>query len=240
MFGYQVPAPDEAMLISGGRLAKRRSVPGRDRPRHIRRPVLPQGPVPDPVHVRVRGLRDLRHQAGHLARRPGGHRVQGGQRHRKHRQRRPAVPVRPGPDVHPDRPDLRRPPALDHRLDDGRGDRHRAAEARHRGAGRLEGGDGQDRPDRGLAADPVDRRHEQRLHRRHGGAAQRRDPAPGPDRPGPGEPGLAEAQQESQRKQAEYAAADAVVQAQYKAEVDKAQAEAAQAGPLAQARARRC
>src|ERR1700733_6759934 len=47
----------------------------------------------------------------------------------------------------------------------------------------------------------------------------------------------AEAQQESQRKQAEYNRQTAVVQAQYKAEVDKAQAEAAQAGPLAQAQA---
>jgi flotillin len=47
----------------------------------------------------------------------------------------------------------------------------------------------------------------------------------------------AEAQQESQRKQAEYARQTAVVQAQYKAEIDTAQAEAAQAGPLAQAQA---
>ena len=45
------------------------------------------------------------------------------------------------------------------------------------------------------------------------------------------------AQQDSQRKQAEYARETAVVQAQYKAEVDKAQAEAAQVGPLAQAQA---
>jgi len=49
----------------------------------------------------------------------------------------------------------------------------------------------------------------------------------------------AEAQQASQRKQAEFARETAVVQAQYKAEVDKAQAEAAQAGPLAQASAQR-
>lgn len=48
-----------------------------------------------------------------------------------------------------------------------------------------------------------------------------------------------EAEQESQRRQAEYARQTAVVQAQYKAEVDRAQAEAAQAGPLAQARAQR-
>src|SRR6266853_1011124 len=45
----------------------------------------------------------------------------------------------------------------------------------------------------------------------------------------------AEAQQASVRKQAEFARETSVVQAQYKAEVDKAQAEAAQAGPLAQA-----
>jgi flotillin len=49
----------------------------------------------------------------------------------------------------------------------------------------------------------------------------------------------AEAEQESQRKQAEYQRQTAVVQAQYKAEVDKAQAEAAQAGPLAQASTQR-
>ena len=47
----------------------------------------------------------------------------------------------------------------------------------------------------------------------------------------------AEAQQASIRKQAEYARETSVVQAQYKAEVDKAQAEASQAGPLAQANA---
>src|SRR5215813_7442032 len=47
----------------------------------------------------------------------------------------------------------------------------------------------------------------------------------------------AEAAQQSQRAQAEFARQTAVVQAQYKAEIDKAQAEAAQAGPLAEARA---
>jgi len=47
----------------------------------------------------------------------------------------------------------------------------------------------------------------------------------------------AEAQQASARKQAEFARQTSVVQAQYKAEIDKAQAEAAQAGPLAQAEA---
>src|SRR5512135_1823951 len=47
----------------------------------------------------------------------------------------------------------------------------------------------------------------------------------------------AEAQQASARKQAEFARETSVVQAQYKAEVDEAQAEAAQAGPLAQANA---
>jgi flotillin len=48
-----------------------------------------------------------------------------------------------------------------------------------------------------------------------------------------------EAQQASARKQAEFARETSVVQAQYKAEVDKAQAQAAQAGPLAQAEAQR-
>src|SRR5712692_9906682 len=47
----------------------------------------------------------------------------------------------------------------------------------------------------------------------------------------------AEAQQQSQRAQADYVRQTNVVQAQYKAEIDKAQAEAAQAGPLAQAQA---
>ena len=48
-----------------------------------------------------------------------------------------------------------------------------------------------------------------------------------------------EAQQASVRKQAEFARQTAVVQAEYKAQIDKAQAEAAQAGPLAQAEAQR-
>jgi uncharacterized membrane protein YqiK len=47
----------------------------------------------------------------------------------------------------------------------------------------------------------------------------------------------AEAQQEAQRKQAEYARQTAVVQAQYKAEIDQAQAKAAQVGPLTEAQA---
>jgi uncharacterized membrane protein YqiK len=49
----------------------------------------------------------------------------------------------------------------------------------------------------------------------------------------------AEAEQESQRAQAEFARETAIVKAQYKAEVDKAQAQAAQAGPLAEAQAQR-
>ncbi len=49
----------------------------------------------------------------------------------------------------------------------------------------------------------------------------------------------AQAQQEAARNQAEYARQTSIVQAQYKAEIDRAQAEAAQAGPLAQANAQR-
>ncbi|MFF8367371.1 flotillin family protein [Streptomyces lydicus] len=48
-----------------------------------------------------------------------------------------------------------------------------------------------------------------------------------------------EAQQEAARNQAEYSRQTAVVQAEYSAEVDRAQAHAAQAGPLAQAHAQR-
>ncbi|MER6469743.1 flotillin family protein [Streptomyces collinus] len=46
-----------------------------------------------------------------------------------------------------------------------------------------------------------------------------------------------EAEQAAARKQAEYARQTAIVKAEYSAEVDRAQAEAAQAGPLAQAHA---
>jgi uncharacterized membrane protein YqiK len=49
----------------------------------------------------------------------------------------------------------------------------------------------------------------------------------------------AQAVQESARQQAAYARETSIAQAQYKAEVDKAQAEAAQAGPLAAANAQR-
>ncbi|MBV9514585.1 MAG: flotillin [Mycobacteriaceae bacterium] len=49
----------------------------------------------------------------------------------------------------------------------------------------------------------------------------------------------AEAEQESQRKQAEFARQTAIVRAEYKAEVDKAQAQAAQAGPLTEAETQR-
>lgn len=45
------------------------------------------------------------------------------------------------------------------------------------------------------------------------------------------------AQQESMRNQAEYARQTAIAQAQYQAEIDQAQQTAAQAGPLAAARA---
>jgi len=49
----------------------------------------------------------------------------------------------------------------------------------------------------------------------------------------------AEAAQESARRQAEFARETSVVQARYRAEVDKAQAEASQSGPLAEATAQR-
>ena len=47
------------------------------------------------------------------------------------------------------------------------------------------------------------------------------------------------AEQEAERQRAEYARQTEIVKAEYKAQIDKAQAEAAQAGPLAQANAQR-
>ena len=51
MLGYRVPAPDEAMLISGGR-SGRNGAPFRVVTGHgaFIAPVLPEGPVPDPGH----------------------------------------------------------------------------------------------------------------------------------------------------------------------------------------------
>ena len=45
MFGYRVPAPDEAMLISGAEL-RQRPVSGGDRSRRFHHAVLPKGSVP--------------------------------------------------------------------------------------------------------------------------------------------------------------------------------------------------
>ena len=190
MFGYRVPSPDEALLIAGGRGEEGRNAISRGHgTRRLRAPVRPSGDVPDARDARGGGGGAVRHQAGDRAVGQGGDRVQGRQRSRVDRQRRAAVPLRPGSDVGPRRSHLRRSSALDRRFDDGRGDRHRAPEARHRGAGWLQGRDGQDGTDRRLAADPVDRRPGRRLHRGDGRTPQCRDPAPGEDRPGPGRPG---------------------------------------------------
>ena len=190
MFGYRVPRPDEAMLVSGGKFGRNGApfkvvtghgsfVPPFVRKVNFLTLSMTEAEVSETCVTRQGISLNVRAVIAFKV----------GQRRGEHRQRRPAVPVRPGSDVDADRADLRRAPALDHRLDDRRGDRHRAAEARHRGAGRLQDGDGQDRPDRRLAADPVDRRQQHRLHRRDGGPAQRGHPAPGADRAGPGQPG---------------------------------------------------
>ena len=65
MLGYKVPAPDEAMLISGGRAKGNAPVPRRHRPRRLHPAVLPQSSIPDAGHVRGRGRRKVRHPAGH-------------------------------------------------------------------------------------------------------------------------------------------------------------------------------
>ena len=190
MFGYRVPAPDEAMLISGRRV-------GQDGTPF--RVVTGHGAFAMPLFRQVSFLT--------LSMREAEVAEQCVTKQGIALQARAVIAFKVGNDPESivnaaqrflsDQDqmsvlagtDLRRAPALDHRLDDRRGDRHRAPEARHRSARRLQGGDGQDGPDRRLAADPVDRRHGRGLHRRDGRAAQRRDPAPGEDRPGAGQPG---------------------------------------------------
>ena len=81
MFGYRVPAADQAMLISGGRRA-RSGVPFRV--------VVGHGAFVNPFIRRVGMLSlamreaevagDVRHRAGDLGERPRDHRVQGGER----------------------------------------------------------------------------------------------------------------------------------------------------------------
>ncbi len=192
MFGYRVPAPDEAMLISGGRRGlEGRAVPSGDGARKVRAPCLRktrfltlsmcEAEVTETCVTR-RGASRARPRRDRVEEFGNDHEsiINAGQRFLCCRSDRDAVQPQ----------DLRRSSARHHRLDDRRGDRHRAAEARRRGPGHLEGRDGQDRPDRGLVADPVDRRRRRRLHRGHVRTAQGGHPAPGPDRAGPGHPGV--------------------------------------------------
>lgn len=166
------------------------AVPRRHRAREVRAPRVPQDPLPVARDERGGSRREVCDQAGHRPDRARRDRLQGRQRPRVDRQRRSALPLRPGPDVGPHRAHLRRSSALDHRLDDGRGDRDRAAEARHGGPRHVEGRDGEDRPARRLAADPVHRRRPDRIHRGDVAPAQGRHPAPGADRAGAGHAGV--------------------------------------------------
>ena len=191
MFGYRVPAPDEAMLISGGRV-------GSPAPRFGWSPATARSSCRSSARCAFLTLAmcEAEVQEACVTRQGIALNVRAviafkvGNDSESIVNAAPAIPVRPGPDVGADRPDLRRPSALDHRLDDRRGDHHRAAEAGHRGARRLQGGDGQDRPDRRLVADPVDRRQGPRLHRGDGRPAQRGHPAgrPRSRRPRPTRP----------------------------------------------------
>ncbi len=188
MLGYRVPAPDQAMLISGGR-SRRSGAPFKV--------VVGHGVFVAPFFRKTRFLTlsmfeaEVSEQCVTVAgislnvRAVIAFKVGNDDESIVNAT---SAPVRPGSGCPFHRPDLRRAPEVDHRLDDGRGDRHRAAEARHRGPRRFQDGDGQDRADRRLAPDPVDRRPEQRLHRRDGRSAQCGHPAPGPDRPGAGHP----------------------------------------------------
>ena len=146
MLGYRVPRPDEAMLISGGSYG-RNGTPFRVVTGHgafvlpfIRKTsfltlsmceaeVAEQCVTKQGISLNVRAV---------IAFKVGNDEesiVNAGQRFLSDQDQMSMLTGT----------DLRRAPALDHRLDDGGGDRHRAAEARHRGPRRFQGGDGQDR-----------------------------------------------------------------------------------------------
>ena len=131
MLGYRVPAPDEAMLVSGGGMSHN------DAPFRV---VTGHGAFMLPFFRKVRYLTLAMNEAEvaeqcvtkqgiALERAASVIAFKVGNDEEKHHQRGPALPVRPGPDVHPHRPYLCRAPPLDHRLDDRRGDRDRTPEA---------------------------------------------------------------------------------------------------------------
>ena len=98
MFFWHVPAPNEALLISGSRRrAAGHPVPDRDRPRLLRPAHQAEGALPLAVAAGGRDRRGLHHHPGHPPPHPRHRRLQGGRRPGLDRQRRAAFPGRAGP-----------------------------------------------------------------------------------------------------------------------------------------------
>jgi len=129
MFGYRVPAPNEALLISGRkqRGTDALTVQDCDASRRVRRADLLSRLDADPGDARGRGGRGLLHSAGADAGRPGGHRVQGGRRPRVDRGGGQAVRRATSPRWRRGRPHLQRHLRSIIREHDRRGDHPRAS-----------------------------------------------------------------------------------------------------------------
>ena len=146
MFFWHVPAPNEALLISGsrrdGEQTQFRIVTGSRLPRD---PGQAEGPHPLAVPARGRDRRGMRDHAGHPAAHPRRRRLQDRRRPGVDRQRCQAFSCRAGPDGGAGRPHLRRPPAVHHRQPHRRGDHPRARPAGPGGQGRQPLRDGEAR-----------------------------------------------------------------------------------------------
>ena len=183
MFFWHVPAPNEALLISGSkRQAAGHAVPDRDRPRLLRHAGQAEGPGALAGASGSGDRRGLHHQPGHPPQRPGRRGVQGRGRPGVDRQRRPPVPVRAGPDGGPGRPDLRRAPPVHRRRAHGRADRQGTGPGGPGGQGRQPRRDGEAGHRRGCPGDPGDRGL-LRLHQQPGRPARRGGGQPGAHRP---------------------------------------------------------
>ena len=233
MLFWHVPKPNEAILISG---SKHRD-PGGPQFRIVTGHgcfVLPDqaaGQHPVSGSARSGDRRGVRQQAGHPpadARRRG---VQGGRRPAVDRQRRPSLPERAEPHGGAGRAHLLRSPALHRRGSDGGGDHPGAGPGVPGDQGRQPPGDGEAGPRRRQPPDPGGGGHE-RLHQQPGRPPRGGGGQSGPHRPGRVRSGRGRAEQEAERNKAEYERQTRVAQAGYKAQVDEAQAQAAQAGPL--------
>ena len=180
VFGYRVPAPNEALLISGRKQRGADALPFKIVTGHgvFVAPIFSKASRLTLAMQEAEVLEDCYTKQGltlavhaviafkvgddHESIAAAARRFQGDQ----------------SPDADAGRPHLQRPPAQHHRQHDRRGDHPRAADAGRRDRRRQQDRDGPDRPGRRLAADQQHRRQGRRLHQGAGRAA-----------PGPGQPG---------------------------------------------------